>query len=119
MSIAPLEIPVVPPVYCSIAIESGLTGGRPNGSLVPSAMARSKGSAPGMDQGFTAFFTRRRTKFTMGPFTGPSQSPIDATRTGTGRRSRSATSAVAAKFSSTMSAPASASASCAASSRAV
>jgi hypothetical protein len=46
-STAPLETPVVPPVYCSTATSSPLIAGVLNGALVPWAMAALKRTAPG------------------------------------------------------------------------
>ena len=46
-STAPLETPVVPPVYCSTATSSALTAGLLKGALVPRATASLNRTAPG------------------------------------------------------------------------
>ena len=60
-STAPLETPVVPPVYCSTATSSALISGFLNGALVPIAMAWLKRTAPGRLKAGTIFLTLRTT----------------------------------------------------------
>ena len=80
-SIAPLDTPVVPPVYCRNATSSWASGTGRYVRRAPSASASAKRTAPGSSNGGTIFFTRRTAKSTMRPRTGPSSSPIDASTT--------------------------------------
>ena len=56
-STAPLDTPVVPPVYCSSAMSSGCSCGAVNGALAPLASASLKRTAPGSSKGGTSFLT--------------------------------------------------------------
>ncbi|MDT4856972.1 hypothetical protein FQZ97_913790 [compost metagenome] len=60
-STAPLLTPVVPPVYCSTAMSSGLMSGRLSVPRVPLAMASLKRTAWGRLKAGTIFLTLRTT----------------------------------------------------------
>jgi len=101
-STAPLEMPVVPPVYCSTAMSSGRMSGFFNACPRPLATAALKRTAPGSEKAGTAFFTRRRTKSTIAPFGKPRSSPTLARITCLTGVSAMTFCSVCAKFSSMM-----------------
>jgi len=98
-SIAPLDTPVVPPVYCSTATSSALISGATSFIDRPAASAALKVVCPGSDQAGTIL--RRTMKSTIGPLGKPSRSPIAATTTCLMSVWAIACCKVAAKFSST------------------
>ncbi|EWS57733.1 hypothetical protein Y694_04311 [Methylibium sp. T29-B] len=105
-SVAPLDTPVVPPVYCRKATSSGPTGGRTSFRRVPSAMAMLKRvtlrpSVSGSVKAGTIFLTLRTTKLTSWPFQKPSRSPIETSTTCLTTVRSITSSSVAAKFSRT------------------
>ena len=77
-----------------------------NAAERPAATAALNLTWPGSDQAGTIFFTRRTTKFTIGPLGKPSRSPIAATTTVRKGWLAMAFCSVVAKFSSTMAATA-------------
>ncbi len=104
-SVAPLETPVVPPVYCRKATSPGDNFGLLKVRPRPAESASLNDTAPGSDQAGTIFLTRRTTRLTITPLM-PSRSPMLATMTCFTAVLAITCSTVWAKFSSTMTASA-------------
>ncbi len=99
VSTAPLETPVVPPVYCRKATSSPDTSTGSSFSEAPFASASLKRTAPGSEYAGTILRTLRITKLVIADFGKPSRSPIPVTTTlRTGVRAITCSS-VAAAFS--------------------
>ncbi|MNN29810.1 hypothetical protein D3C81_1434270 [compost metagenome] len=98
-SVAPFEIPVVPPVYCRKAMSSGPVSTGFSVMLAPSASTSLKRTQCGSSHAGTIFLTLRTTKLTTAPFTVPSMSPMLATTTCFTGVAGSTAWSVAAKFS--------------------
>ena len=81
VSTAPLETPVVPPVYCRKATSSPVTSTGSSSSEAPFASASLKRTEPGSDQAGTILRTLRITKFVIAAFGKPSRSPMPVTTT--------------------------------------
>ncbi|MNL18912.1 hypothetical protein D3C87_1400840 [compost metagenome] len=100
-SIAALATPVVPPVYCRQARSRWLSGTSVNGAWRPARSASPRRTWPGSDHAGTMCLTRRITKSTSRPLSGPSISPMDVTNTCSTVLPGSAFCTVAAKLSAT------------------
>jgi hypothetical protein len=99
VSIAPLDTPVVPPVYCRNAMSSCPSVGSSSGLPCPSESALAHGTAPGRLKSGTIFFTRFTTKLVIAPFGKPSMSPMRVVTTVLTGVLSSTASSVLAKFS--------------------
>ena len=99
-SVAPLETPVVPPVYCRKATSSSVSFGLLSFMPRPAASASLNETAPGIDQAGTIFFTLRTTRLTITPLK-PSRSPMLPTITCLTAVFAITCCTVVAKFSST------------------
>lgn len=119
VSIAPLEMPVVPPVYCRNATSSCRRGTGSRRVPAPRSIASGNGIAPSMRQGGTIFFTCLTAKLTAHRFGAESMSPTCVVTTCSTGAFRIAFCRVSAKFSRTTIAFAPESFICCSSSRAV
>ncbi len=81
VSTAPLETPVVPPVYCRKAMSSPPTSTGSSASDAPRDSTAPKRTLSGNEYAGTIFFTRRITKLVIAPFGKPSMSPMPVTIT--------------------------------------
>src|SRR5476649_1804051 len=80
-STAPLDTPVVPPVYCRKAMSSWPCWTGCNFRCSASLSIFLKVIEPGSENAGTSFLTLRTTRLTIMPFRPPSMSPIEATMT--------------------------------------
>lgn len=102
---APLDNPVVPPVYCSNAIESSVLKSAASGRPQPSAMAFEKGvtvpplSSGSLYAGAISVARCRTARVIQEPYRPPRRSPIDATTTCFNAVRSMTCSSVAPKFS--------------------
>ena len=81
VSTAPLDTPVVPPVYCRKATSSPETSTGSSVSEAPFASTSLKRTAPGSAYAGTILRTLRITKFVIAAFGKPSMSPMPVTTT--------------------------------------
>ena len=99
VSVAPLDTPVVPPVYCRKATSDAFSSTGVSFMPAPCDSASLKRTALGSEKAGTIFFTLRTTKLTITPFSPPSISPMLATTMCLTLVRGSTCSRVVAKFS--------------------